>query len=183
MGEAAFEALILYRERSLTVEVAEKLREIAAAGIPILFVGGRPDRNPGYADHEQRDLAVREAITAIPGGDCADAVGVLAALAAAKVQPELGYDRPQPELGFIRKIDREDGSELFFLRNRTRDERTVSVTLTAGGRTPVLLDLWTGRMGTLADDAAGDDASTVVAIHPLRVQDDYAGGSCRCAGP
>ncbi len=157
MGEAAFEALILYRERSLTVEVAEKLREIAAAGIPILFVRGRPDRNPGYADHEQRDLAVREAIAAIPGGDCADAVGVLAALAAAKVQPEVGYDRPQPELGFIRKIDREDGSELFFLRNRTRDERTVSVRLTAGGRTPVLLDLWTGRMSRLPSDATDVD--------------------------
>ena len=46
MGEAAFEALIFYRERSLTVEVAEKLREIAAAGIPILFVRGRPIAPP-----------------------------------------------------------------------------------------------------------------------------------------
>jgi hypothetical protein len=168
MGEAAFEALILYRERSLTVEVAVKLQEIAAAGILILFVGRRPDQNPGYADHEQRDRAVREAIATIPGGDCADAAAVLAALAAAGVQPEVYYDQPQPHLGFIHKVDREDGSDLFFFRNRTRDERVVAVTLKAtggvrhvpgtvqasgtsapGGRTPVLLDLWTGRMGLL----------------------------------
>ena len=100
MGEAAFEALILYHERSLTVEIAAKLQEIAAAGIPILFVGGRPDRNPGYADHEQRDRAVREAIAAIPGGSgadhrhCAEADGVLVALAAAGVQPEVCYETP-----------------------------------------------------------------------------------------
>ena len=167
MGEAAFEALILYHERSLTVEIAAKLQEIAAAGIPILFVGGRPDRNPGYADHEQRDRAVREAIAAIPGGNCAEADGVLVALAAAGVQPEVCYETPQPHLGFIHKIDREDGSDLFFFRNRTRDERTVSVTLKAGGRTPVLLDLWTGRMSRLPGNAIDDDVRLSLRFTPF----------------
>jgi hypothetical protein len=72
----------------------------------------------------------------------------------AGVQPELRYDAAQPHLGFIHKVDRTDGSEFFFLRNRTREERTAAVTLVAGGRTPVLLDLWTGRMMRLSGEIA-----------------------------
>jgi hypothetical protein len=161
MGEAAFEALILYREPYLTVEAAEKLREIAAAGIPVLFVGGRPDRNPGYADHAARDQAVRDAVATIAGPDCARSADVLSALQAAEVQPEVHFDVPQPHIGFIHKVDREDGSEFFFLRNRTREERGVDVTLRghvpgasqAPGTLAALLDLWTGRTSRLPGES------------------------------
>ncbi|MBM4457569.1 MAG: hypothetical protein FJ011_07385 [Chloroflexi bacterium] len=158
MGEAAFEALILYREPHLTVAAAAKLREIAGAGIPVFFVGGRPDRDPGYCDHAARDAAVREAVAAISGPDCADAAAVLTAVRAAGVQGEVIYDTPQPHIGFIHKVDREDGSEFFFLRNRTREERAVDVTLAAAGRMPVLLDLWTGQMLRLAGEIASQTA-------------------------
>jgi hypothetical protein len=157
MGEATFEALILYREPHLTAEAAAKLREIAAAGIPVLFAGGRPDHDPGYFDHAARDLAVRDAVAGIPGPDCADAAAVLAALQVAGVQPEVIYDVAQPSVGFIHKIDRADGSEFFFLRNRTREERVVDVTLRGHapgashvpGTSAVFLDLWTGRVSRL----------------------------------
>jgi hypothetical protein len=154
MGEAAFEALIVFNEQSLTVEVAEKLAELAAAGIPVLFVSGLPDRNPGYLDHEERDQKVRQAVAAIGGPVCNGAGDVLAALAATGVQPEVRYDQPQPHVGFIHKVDRADGAEYFFLRNRTRYERSVTVSLTADDCAPVLLDLWTGRMAALRHEAA-----------------------------
>lgn len=158
MGEAAFAALTLYREPHLTVEAATKLREIAAAGIPVLFVGGRPDRNPGYCDHTARDRAVQTAMAAIPGPDCPNAAAVLAALAAADVAGEVGYETAQPQLGFIHKIDRTDGDHFYFFRNRTREERRVRVTLRPAGRTPALLDLWTGRMSRLPHEATADGA-------------------------
>ncbi len=164
MGEAAFEALILHRERSLTVEVAEKLKEIAAAGIPVLFVAGRPDRSPGYFEHEDRDRIVGSAISAIPGPVCGGAADVLARLAVGGVRPEVRYEMPQPQVGFIHKVDREDGGEYFFLRNRARDERTVTVALQADGRRPVLLDLWTGRMGTLPCEVTDGDVRLVLRL-------------------
>ncbi len=148
MGEARFEALILFRETNLTVEAAAKLAELAAAGIPVLFVDARPDRNPGWHDHAARDQAVREAVAGIGGPLCHSSDDVAAALAAAGVQEEVRYTEPQPHVGFIHKIDREDGTEYFILRNRRRDEREVAVTLPAAG-TPVLLDLWTGSMAAL----------------------------------
>ncbi len=152
MGEARFEALILFREKSLTVEVAAKLAEVAAAGVPVLFVEARPDRSPGWHDHAARDRAVRDAIA---GPDCRNSDDVAAALAAAGVQPELRYAEPQPHIGFIHKIDREDGAEYFWLRNRRRDEREVAVTLPGRG-SPVLLDLWTGEMAALPHEATAD---------------------------
>lgn len=185
MGEAAFEALIVFRERSLTVETAEKLRELAAAGIPVVFVGERPDRNPGYHDHENRDRMVREAVAAIPGSACRDAEAVLAALRDSGVAPELRYAAAQPHVGFIHKIDREDGSEYFFIRNRTRDERAVPISLAADGRAPALLDLWTGkawavsfeRLVDAVDDAvrltvrlAGYESVMIMLAEPSAVQ-------------
>ncbi len=155
MGEARFEALILFRETSLTVEAATKLAELAAAGIPVLFVDVRPDRNPGWHDHTARDQAVREAVAGIGGPLCHSSDDVAAALAAAGVQGEVRYTEPQPYVGFIHKIDREDGTEYFILRNRRRDERELAVTLPGVG-TPVLLDLWTGGMATLPHEVTAD---------------------------
>ncbi len=148
MGEARFEALILFRETSLTIEAAAKLAELAAAGIPVIFVGCSPDRNPAWHDHAARDQAVRDAVAAIAGPVYRGPEEVLAALAAAGVQAEVAYDAPQPHVGFIHKIDRENGTETFWLRNRRREEREVVVTLPGSG-TPVRLDLWTGGMAAL----------------------------------
>lgn len=164
MGEAAFGALIFFREGSLTVEVAEKLKEIAAADIPVLFVDKRPDHYPGYFEHEMRDRLVREAIEAVDGLVCDGPEAVLAALLAASVRPEVRYDGPQHSFGFIHKIDRQDGSEFFFLRNRTRDERVLTMILAAEGLVPVLLDLWTGRMGTLPYEVAGAEIRLTLAF-------------------
>lgn len=164
MGDARFEALILYREPNLPVEVAAKLAEIAAAGIPVLFVGNRPDRCPGWHDHATRDQAVRDALATITGPVCSGAEDVLGALAAAGVQPELRYAEPQHDVGFIHKIDREDGTEYFWLRNRTRAERAVTVTLPGPEKAPVLLDLWTGDLGTLHYEAASDGVRVAVRL-------------------
>ena len=68
-------------------------------------------------------------MAAIPGRRLRRSGDVLAALRQQKCSPNCATMRPQPQIGFIHKIDREDGSEFFFLRNRTRDERTVDVTL------------------------------------------------------
>jgi len=182
MGEAAFEALILFREGSLTVEAAEKLKEIAAAGIPVLFEGRRPDCYPGYFEHETHDRLVREAIAVVDGPVFDGSEAILAALLAASVRPEVRYEGPQHSFGFIHKIDRQDGSEYFFLRNRTRDERVLTMILVTEGKVPVLLDLWTGRMGTLPYEAAGSEirltldfagyeSKMILLTDPLAVQD------------
>jgi hypothetical protein len=150
MGELAFEALVLYRESRLTVEAARSFAELSRAGIPVLFVGRRPEESQGYLDHASRDRLVRDTMASMPGEVCPGGAELEAALERAGVRPEIRYDGALPRLGFIHRTDREDGSEYYFLRSRSREEQNASIGLEGAGKVPVLLDLWSGRTGTLA---------------------------------
>ncbi len=155
MGEAEFIALLLFKETMLPAAAAQKLRELVENGVPVLLVGSQPQRDPGFFEHEARDQQVREAITAPGMALFQDAAGVVEALRARKVAPQVMYDGPQKALGFIHTIDRETQEERFFLRSRTRHEQTVAIQLQAGERIPVELDLWSGTASRLPSEPAG----------------------------
>ena len=149
MGEAEFEALVVFKETVLPAAAAEKLAELAAAGVQVLWVGSQPGRDPGFFDHEQRDKQVQAAVEKIGSPVLESAAQVVTALHTGSITPQIGYDRPQTRLGFIHKIDRENGTELWFLRNRIRQEQTVSFTLQASSQVPVEFDLWNGTVARL----------------------------------
>ena len=157
MGEAAFEALILFQETALPAAAAEKLRQLAAAGVPVLLVGARPERDPGFFDHAARDRQVSEAMADVGAQVLAGAGEVIGALKERGIAAQVEYDTPGPAFGFIHKVDRQDGTELFFLRNRTRKEQSLSFQVRAGQRVPIELDLWHGTAARLPYQPAGAD--------------------------
>jgi hypothetical protein len=149
MGEATFEALVLFKESALPAAVAQKLSEIALTGVPVLLVGSAPDHDPGYFEHEKRDEIVREAAKASGAPVLENATQVMDALHKAQVQPQVGYLQPHPSIGFIHKVDRGNKNEYFFLRNRLRSEQSVEFTLASGTRVPIEFNLWKGTAARL----------------------------------
>lgn len=157
MGEAEFSALVLYKETSLPAAAAEKLQQLAQAGIPVLFVGSKPSSDPGYFEHETRDESVQRAMASIRTPVLQTPVQVVDALKSGGIHPQVGYEHAQKKLGFIHKAARQETDpiqELYFLRSRSRKEQTVTVTLGRNGRVPVELDLWTGEVTRLAFEPA-----------------------------
>jgi hypothetical protein len=146
MGEAEFEALVLYKETVLPVQAAEKLHDLVRAGIPVLFVGSLPERDPGFFEHETRDASVRQAITSMAARVLSGPDAVVDALRANGVIPQVLYEHPQKKIGFIHKTARRPGAlhELFFLRSRSRKEQNITFQVKAGDLVPVELDLWSG---------------------------------------
>ncbi len=162
MGEAQFEALLLFKESAMPAGAAEALSRLAALGIPVIFVGSRPVRDPGFFDQENCDRRVQAAIAAIGTPVFQTATEVIQVLQDAGVDPQIAYTTPKETLGFINKIDREDGSEFFFLRSRIRQEQTVSLHLDTGKRVPVELDLWSGAVTRLPFEKVEDGK---IALH------------------
>jgi hypothetical protein len=166
MGEAEFEALLVFKEKALPAAVARKLAELARSGVPVLWVGCKPDRDPGYAEHAERDLAVREAVGSIMGEALGTPPEVVAALIARGVRPQIGFAQAARSLGFIHSIDREDGTPSYFLRNRSRREQSCSVSLPSGGRVPVELDLWNGGAARIVRRSAAEGRIEVTLTFP-----------------
>jgi len=62
VGAARYEALLLSDLHASSPELMESIEKLADAGIPVLLLGTLPARATGFADHEQRDTAVRESV-------------------------------------------------------------------------------------------------------------------------
>ena len=153
MGEAAFECLILYREPALPIAVAEKLDEITRQGVPVLFVGTVPAKQPGYLDSDRQDRRVEDLMASVASDSslCSDHKAVIDHLAELEIQPEVSYPQPQPDLGFIHKIDRDNGEEYYFFRNRKDEDKVTKIAVRAGERVPVQIDLWSGEVSRMDD--------------------------------
>jgi hypothetical protein len=158
MGEAAFETLILFKETALPAAAAEKLSALASAGIPVLLVGSCPERDPGFLDFPARDQRVKSALQAAHVPVLDHSGQVLETLSARGIAPQVVYTQAQKSLGFIHKIDRESGTEWFFLRSRTRKEQSIHLSLRADKRVPVELDLWHGTAARLPFQSTGAEA-------------------------
>jgi hypothetical protein len=62
IGAAAYDMLLVDHATVASLDWLDRLREFAAAGIPVVFVGPEPMRARGFADAEARDEAVRRAM-------------------------------------------------------------------------------------------------------------------------
>jgi hypothetical protein len=128
VGAAQYDALLVTNLNAASPELMSAIETIAAAGVPVIVIGGLPDRATGMVDHQQRDAAVQASaaglqpqIIEVSG---ADALG--AALESSGVEPALS---PAGGGEFAFSIDRrqmEDG-EVLFLFNEWGEQRTQSL--------------------------------------------------------
>ena len=131
--------------------VAERLVDVARAGVPIVFVGALPQRGVSFRDPGTEDEALRRALDRLRRSPRVrvvdDAAAVPAALAALGARADLAFDAPQDVYGVHR---RDKGRDLWFLWNRSEQPVRFTGSFAARGGTPQRWDMWTGRVSRLA---------------------------------
>lgn len=147
-GGAQYRALVLPPLDAMNAELAGKLRDLADAGLPILFAGRVPSRADGLLDSPRNTQRVQSAMRQICAianvhltNDTPYAISTLAKLA----DPNVKFNGAP--LYFIQK--RIEKTNFFFLRNSTDAAQHLDAEFEAEG-TPELWDPWTGQAAAIA---------------------------------
>ena len=159
----SYRLLVLPRRKTMPVEVAEKLRELVAAGMTL--VGPKPQTAPGLKDYPRCDVRV-QTIASEVWGDCdgekvsEHAYGkgrvvcgktIRDVLLADGVKPDFQYTAEQPG-AFLDWIHRNaNGSHIYFIFNRNDRTETADCTFRVTGKQP---ELWNPVTGETRDAAA-----------------------------
>ena len=144
-GGIRFSALVLPRTTALPADTAERLAELAAQGVPILFTDAPPDRDEGFFEKDNRDTRVRTAIAAAlkSGSATVPMTNLADALRKARIPANLTFlnDEGAP---FIEKA--EGDRRIYFFINDGDAPRPVAFTTSAQGD----VELWNGWTGEIA---------------------------------
>ncbi len=139
---SAYRALLIVEQEMLPSAAAEKLKALAADGLPVLFVGRLPVRANGAFTSDSSATDAVEAMLAMPGVfHVRDLDEAVATLKAQGITARASYEDAKLE-----SICRTDDSGIYyFLFNNDTNAVSATITLEGPGR-PVVLDGWTGSM-------------------------------------
>lgn len=133
----------------IDAELAEKLEELAGAGLPIVFAGARPTRARGLTEYDrntQRVVAAMENLlqnsNAYFASDRKEALSMITRLLSPNIR---FHSAPLP---FIQK--RIGKLNAYFLHNHSDVEERMSASFEAEGF-PESWDPWTGNIAAIAD--------------------------------
>jgi len=178
---SVYPSLVLRNETRITLQLAEKLKEFAQAGLPIVFAEHMPAEEASFKDYRSNGQRIQQIMREIVGGQkdarsksvdaqghgsvrfVDDATAVPAVLEGElKVNPNLRFATPQPSI-FFQQFDI-DSKSFFFFRNPKAESQDVRVTLTAGRRIPQVWNPWTGEV-TEAPVYRSENGSVTIDIH------------------
>lgn len=183
-GHGDYQALVLYDQSVMPVDVANKIAALAGQGLPIVIIGQVPDAAPTAADGTLDGMSTADAqvqaamakVIASPtttvvadataaGAQSADgnAPGALASLGiTASTQMNTASARSGNTATPVLGIRRHDGNLDYYQLFNTSKTATVhpSVTLTGHGA-PYLLDTWTGKITPIANYTSDGDRLTM----------------------
>jgi hypothetical protein len=148
-GDAHYSVLILDNERSISLELAEKLHEFVQLGLPLIFLGATPEEEAGYLNYQQKSDRIRMLVRDLLAGSVTvnavasvdDAVAELRK----SIQPNLRF-ASSTTAPFIEK--RIGGVRAFFLRNPVPEVKRLEVEFAATS-SPEEWNPWTGRIQPL----------------------------------
>ena len=148
-GGQRYRAVVVPDQAALDARAAAALAHASAEGLPIFWVGQRPSRASGLAA-AGADAAVRSAVVRVHAGAPVQASGIVSALRAAGVNPDIQFDRtPVPQFAA-----RSDGARrVVFLANPGGAPLDVSFTVPYRGAVQ-RWHPWTGAVS--AADARAD---------------------------
>lgn len=148
--KTASKALLLLDQRTLPLDTARTLRELARAGLPIVIAGALPQTIPGRdtVGDDTRLRAVVDQLLALPSvARVASVEEVPAALERLGVRASAARASDAAALLSVRR-QTADG-DLYYLFNNSRAAVADRVTLEGDGA-PYLLDTWTGATTPIA---------------------------------
>ena len=158
-----YRLLVLPESATMPVEVLAKLKELVAAGMTL--IGPKPERAPGLTDYPRCDEQVKT-MAAELWGDC-DGKAVKAhsfgkgrvvcgksirdVLSGDGITPDFSYSTTQNG-AFLDWIHRSaNGTEIYFIANRSNRPETATCTFRVRGKQP---ELWDPVSGTQRDAEA-----------------------------
>lgn len=146
-----YSALLVVSATHMELESARQIEGLAAAGIPVVFVGDLPSRQPGLGNADVNDAAVQEALLRATQSDSTLRVppesDVVAALEDLGVSPLVQWRTPPVTLQVVAR-DLGENRRLLFFWNPTRDSAVVEFELTQPCTQPVWIDPWTASAWT-----------------------------------
>ena len=157
IGEAEFEAIILYREQKLPLAVARKLKEISEQGIKVIIFGQTPKEVPDYLDYENQEKELNECFENIGGKVYESHEEIIGALDEGGVTKEVVFEKAEYDIGFIHKKDRGSDTQYYFFRNDKRVEKVLDVVLPVKNKVPAVVDAWNGEVYRMPDYSASED--------------------------
>lgn len=165
-GDSHYKIIVMPNVTRIPLAALKKLDEFANRGGILLAVGNVPSQAPGYlatdADHQAiRDLSARMFKNAGAKGVVLASEAELSAVLKAKLQPDVVFSQPQPNLGFVHRHT--PAGEVYFLTNTSNQTLTETPVFRATGLQPEWWNPVTGR-ATPAKIAARTDGGTAVAI-------------------
>lgn len=160
-GGHRYAALVLPAMPALRPEIANRVADLAEAGLPVLFTGAIPSRSEGLKDAPANDVIVRRAMKRATqaGARVATADDLAATLVALAVRPNLRFLGDATDLMFV---ERRIGSRrVYFIRNGgNTDRRADFVASLKGGA-----ERWDAMGGSVrAIDAADRPEGTEVRL-------------------
>ncbi len=148
-GSATLEVVLFPNITRVGLPLAQKIREMAQAGIKVVFYSTFPEGQPGYFNYEKNDALIHDTLKPLlgkgatfvqKGTDLGSFVHETL-----QVRPGLRFQTPQSTIQYICK-DTPVGT-LYFIRHGGQDPLDIEVGFPQSGNAsslPYFLDLWTG---------------------------------------
>jgi hypothetical protein len=167
---SVYPSLVLRNETRITLELAEKLKEFAHAGLPIVFAEHLPAEEISFTDYANHGRRIQQIMQEVAGDHgrgsvrfVEDATAVPSVLQNdLKVRPNLRFATPEPSI-FFQQFDAGSAS-FFFFRNPKAQSQDARVTLAARGRIPQIWNPWTGEV-TEAAAYRSENGSVTINLH------------------
>jgi hypothetical protein len=128
-GAQRARALLVAEIDAIAPETAERIAELAAAGVPVRIEGAKPQRALGLADAERADARVRDAIARVETANARELRGALGIAG-----------------GAVRSIRRRlaNGDSLVFLHSASEQPAALAIAVEEPFSRAVALDAWDG---------------------------------------
>ena len=137
----AYRALLVVDQEMLPMASAEKLLELAKAGLPVVFVGKVPAKANGAFTDDGVISTVMEQLQMLPNVAFVDTLDdAVETLSRWGISPRAAYRQDKLE-----SICRRDQTGTYYFFYNGGDAMETEVVLSGSGK-PVLLDAWTGSM-------------------------------------
>ena len=153
IGGAEFEALILPNIDKISLNILNKLSEIANSKIPIIFINKLPDKQPGFLNYEKNDKEIKNSINELlktrkihlikENENISEFL-----MAKFSIKPGILYDDAQSSIYYIHK--KTENSDYYFLRHSKNQPVKICIKFPHIDKVPFILDPWTGEIYQVA---------------------------------
>ncbi|MGB8833973.1 MAG: glycosyl hydrolase [Candidatus Sulfotelmatobacter sp.] len=159
---SVYPSLVLRNETRITLQLAEKLRDFARAGLPIVFAEQMPSEEVSFKDYRENGKQIQQIMQEILGSPKASAKSAVDGgrgnvrfvqdativpellQSELKIAPNVRFATPEPNVFF--QQFQVNSATFFFFRNPKSLPQTFRVTLDAGRRIPQIWNPWTGAI-------------------------------------